>query len=93
MRAKILYLSLLLPLFAVSATLNASDIDAQFEALVNESSLMGLAVEITHNDQTIYKGNFGYRDYAKKLPFTNDTVFRMASLSKSMTASGLMLLV
>lgn len=53
---------------------------------------MGLSVEITRFGQTIYKGNFGLRNYDRQLPIDNNTVFRMASMSKSITAAGIMLL-
>lgn len=60
--------------------------------MLDQRKLMGMSVEITRAGVTIYKGNFGLRDYDRKLPVENSTLFRMASLSKSITAAGLMLL-
>lgn len=50
---------------------------------------MGITVEIAEDSRTIFKYNQGLRDYERKLPITNDTIFRMASLSKSPTSVGL----
>lgn len=68
------------------------DLDVEFQKMMTDRQLMGMGVEITKSGQTVYKGNFGLRDYDRKLPVENSTLFRMASLSKSITAAGLMLL-
>lgn len=67
-------------------------LDRQLNDILIDHQLMGLSVEITRFGQTIYKGNFGLRNYDRQLPIDNNTVFRMASMSKSITASGIMLL-
>jgi CubicO group peptidase (beta-lactamase class C family) len=54
---------------------------------------MGLALEITENSNTIFKANYGIKDLARNLTLDDKSMFRMASVSKSMTAAGLMLLV
>jgi CubicO group peptidase (beta-lactamase class C family) len=54
---------------------------------------MGFALEISKDDKTVFKANFGMKDLARNLTVDNNTMFRMASLSKSMTASGLMILI
>lgn len=67
-------------------------LDKQLRNLLTDHQLMGLSVEITQSGQTVYKNNFGLRDYDRQLNIDNNTVFRMASLSKSITAAGIMLL-
>ena len=54
---------------------------------------MGLSLQITKNSSTIYRNNFGYRNYEKSLPVNNDTHFRVASLSKNVAAVGLYQLI
>jgi CubicO group peptidase (beta-lactamase class C family) len=51
---------------------------------------MGLTLEVAEDSSTIFKFNAGYRDYERKLPIDNSTIFRMASLSKSPTSVGLL---
>lgn len=86
-----IYLLILLVLGCLAMT--PAELDARLGAYLKERSLMGLAVQIARNGNTIYRGNFGLRDYDRKLAVNNDTAFRMASLSKSVTTCGLMLLV
>lgn len=52
---------------------------------------MGIQYQITNKTHTLYNGNFGFKDGIK--PIQNSTVFRVASLSKSVTAAAIMLLV
>ena len=80
-------------LVGLAATMTPTELDTKLKAFVNSSQLMGIAVQITKSSTTIYRGNFGFRDYQRQLPINNDTSFRVASLSKSMAAVGLMLLV
>jgi CubicO group peptidase (beta-lactamase class C family) len=54
---------------------------------------LGLALQITKNSSTIYRGNFGLRNKEKNLPVNNNTYFRSASLSKNVAAVGLYLLI
>ena len=54
---------------------------------------MGFALEISENSKTIFKANYGMKDLARNLILDDKSMFRMASLSKSMSAAGLMLLV
>lgn len=89
-----IFIAILLTCFTVLASsLTPAELDKLFSQMLTDRQLMGMSVEISNNSQTIYKGNFGLRDYDRKLPVDNNTMFRMASLSKSITASGLMLLV
>ena len=88
---KIFYLLILV--VVVTSKLTQSDLKQQLQKFYEEKSLMGFALEISENDRTIFKANYGLRDLARNLTVDNNTMFRMASLSKSMTAAGLMLLV
>lgn len=83
---------LLMTLTATALSPQAVDLNTELQAMLDQHKLMGMAVEIAKNGTTIYKGNFGLRDYDRQLPVDNNTLFRMASLSKSITAAGLMLL-
>ena len=77
----------------IAIALTPEQLTAELQNLLNNHSLMGMAVEVSKNGSTIYKHNFGLRDYDRNLTVDNNTMFRMASLSKSIAAAGLMLLV
>ncbi|MDX2163708.1 MAG: serine hydrolase domain-containing protein [bacterium] len=49
-------------------------------------NIPGAAVAVIAGDEVIYAEGFGLRDIENELPFTTDTVFRIGSTTKSMTA-------
>ena len=74
---------------------------ARFEELVPElekfliedqrkSHAPGMAFALIAGGQTVYAKGFGFRDVAKKLPFTADTPFAIASVSKGFTAMSIL---
>ncbi|NLC14764.1 MAG: beta-lactamase family protein [Firmicutes bacterium] len=66
---------------------------SQFEQfvrdLMDEFEAPGVAVGIIRGGRVIYSRGFGYRDLERKLPVTPETVFGIASVSKSFTALGI----
>ena len=47
----------------------------------------GLSYGIIHQGSVVHKDNFGVRDIETQLPPTSDTVYHLASLSKTFTAA------
>lgn len=47
-----------------------------------ENGLPGCSLQIAQKGKTIYEGYFGYSDIENKIPVTQDSIFRMASMSK-----------
>lgn len=66
----------------------------EFEDYVNQlmqdKHVAGTAVAVSKNGKIIYKNGFGYRDIENKKPVTADTIFGIASISKSFTALAIM---
>src|SRR5437667_6805336 len=50
---------------------------------IQEDALPGLAIAIVFQDKAVYAKGFGVRDTSTKVPVDADTVFQLASLSKS----------
>lgn len=66
-----------------------------FEELVKQirirSGAAGIAAAIVDQEgNTVYENYFGYRDVEKKLPIDQDTIFGMASVTKSFVALSVM---
>lgn len=68
-------------------------LDAEIDALVARYHLPGIAVGIIENGEVVYTRTVGERVAGSGLPVTEDTVFKIASNSKAMTASLLARLV
>ena len=61
--------------------------------LQKEYSIPGLSVGISSNDSLIYAKGFGFADIENKIKVTAETPFRIASITKTITAAVLMKLV
>lgn len=60
------------------------------EKIMGSYDAAGMAVAVFDDKETLYERFFGYRDADKKLPINEDTIFGMASVSKSFTALAIM---
>jgi CubicO group peptidase (beta-lactamase class C family) len=70
-------------------SLFAQNMETNLQNIVKDNQLMGVSVyTFSGKNEKVY--NVGYRNEAQKLPITNDTKFRIASISKAFTALGLM---
>jgi CubicO group peptidase (beta-lactamase class C family) len=78
-----------LMIFLLYSSMLAQNMEKNLQKIVKENQLMGLTVyTFSGKNEKIY--NIGFRNEAQKLFITNDTKFRIASISKAFTALGLM---
>jgi CubicO group peptidase (beta-lactamase class C family) len=62
-------------------------LDALASAMLNKSGIPGLAVAVVRDGKTVYAKGFGLRKIGESKPIDDETVFQIASLSKSVGAS------
>ena len=62
-------------------------------AIMQENKAVGLAVAVVKNGELDYVNSFGYQHIEKQKPLEIDHVFRIASISKSFTSTGIMQLI
>lgn len=86
------FLSLFL-ILVFSQLLNASDPEKSLAELLKSHDSVGLAVAVVNDGEIIYTGAFGEKNLDQKLPLGTDDVFRIASISKSFSATAIMQLV
>lgn len=55
--------------------------------LLKEWDAPGVSIAVVEKNKVIYAGGFGFRDYEKKLPVTENTLFAIGSCTKAFTAS------
>lgn len=53
-------------------------------------NIPGISIGLVYDQELVYTQNFGYSDIAKKTSLTNDVPFRIASITKTFTATALM---
>ena len=89
----------LLSLFFAALTILAhaetkqQNISQAIFSVFDEFQAVGISVAIVQNGQLVYNQSFGYKDLATATLLSNDDVMRIASISKSFTATALMQLV
>ncbi len=84
-------------LFAICASAGISvaqhKAEERIRQLMQETPVMGLSVAVVKNGKLIYTHAFGLKNEARQEPLTATDVFRIASISKSFSATAVMQLV
>ncbi len=57
------------------------------ETILRESGVPGMAVAVIHDDAVLFSGGFGVRELGKEEAIDAETVFQLASVSKSLSAT------
>ena len=60
---------------------------------IANGEMAGGALIVRKNDQVVFDGKWGYADIAKQILVTDETVFRMASMTKVVTAVAILKLI
>lgn len=60
---------------------------------IADNRISGASVCVIHKGNEIYSENFGYADRENKKPMTDDTIFRLFSMTKPITAAAAMILL
>ena len=63
------------------------------EKICQEFQTVGISAAVVKDGQIIYNQSFGYQNLDNQVPLANEHMMRIASISKSFTATGLMQLV
>lgn len=63
------------------------------QEVIDEFQAVGISAAVVKDGQIIYNQSFGYKDLEAKTPLSNDDMMRIASISKSFTATSLLQLV
>lgn len=87
---KYLFLSLLI----ISGKLfSQSTLESDLEAIMEKYEAVGLSVAVVKKGELIYQKALGKKDLATNEPLRSDHIFRIASISKSFSATAVMQLV
>jgi CubicO group peptidase (beta-lactamase class C family) len=68
----------------------ASRLDSSLIAIMSTNHIPGLAACIVKKDSIVWQGYYGYADISMSRPVTDSTIFYLASISKTITATALM---
>jgi CubicO group peptidase (beta-lactamase class C family) len=79
--------------FPLTSIAQQNKAEAAIEQIMKENPVMGLSVAVVKDNKFIYTHSFGLKDAETNAPLTNDNIFRIASISKSFSATAVMQLV
>ena len=68
-------------------------IDETFESYVNNNEIAGASLLIRRNGETVYKNKWGFSNLEDGTPLEYDTLFRIMSMTKCITAVSVMICV
>ena len=87
-------------IFLTLVLLNSSIAKAQYEAaeadlnkVMNQFSAVGVSVAVVKEGKIVYTHSFGLKNLENQTPLTDSDIFRIASISKSFSATSIMQLV
>lgn len=93
MRATLLLLCVWLVAYSPRAFSQTVSIEAEIEAIIAKHQAVGAAVVVVKDGEAIYARSFGVKDIAGQTPLGLTDLYRIASISKSFTATAFMQLV
>ena len=79
--------------FNVSSEKWIQELDGYSNSLINENELPGLVVMVKKRDKQIFHKSYGYSDVEKKIELDKNSIFRIASITKTITALGILKLM
>ncbi|MBO5012558.1 MAG: beta-lactamase family protein, partial [Paludibacteraceae bacterium] len=65
-------------------------INNAIKQVMDQYQCVGVSAAVVQDGQIVYNQSFGYKDLETQTPLANDHMMRIASISKSFTATGLM---
>lgn len=73
--------------------MTADVIHQVMNSYIANDEMAGGSLIVRKNDEIVFDGKWGYADIEKQIPITDDTVFRMASMTKIVTTVAIMKLI
>ena len=67
----------------------AQKVETDIQDIMRQYDVVGLSVAVVKDGDISYSNSFGWKDIASQTPLSNSDIFRIASISKSFTATAL----
>lgn len=90
---KFLFTGLLIIPLCLESYSQPQKAEAEINQIMKGLDVVGLSVAVVKKGKIIYNHSFGLKDIATNTPLANDDIFRIASISKSFSATAIMQLV
>lgn len=92
-RHKFFYILLLLTFFSIVSSAQVEKAEQEVQAIMKKYDAIGVSVAVVKDNKLIYTHAFGTKDLESQTPLAETDLFRIASISKSFSATAIMQLV
>src|SRR5690606_27249727 len=92
-KSKLALISVLFTAAWATTSCTGPTMEESLRTVMDKYQAIGMAVAVVKDNKLIYNESFGLKDTASQSPLQNDDIFRIASISKSFTATSLLQLV
>jgi len=79
-------------IFTIQSVAQVNTLDQKLQNIKNQYNLVGMSVTVTKGNNVVFSKGYGLRDVSRNLLVDDSTVYRIASISKMITATALMIL-
>ena len=69
------------------------EIDGMIQRLIDDFNIPGLQLSIVYKERLVYSKSYGLADVENNVPVNNESLFRIASISKVLTVLGVLKLI
>ncbi len=90
---QLIFVATVVVFLASSAAAQFDDVRASIEKKLVTQNTPSLAVAVARDGKIIWEEGFGWANREKRIPATEHTMYSLASISKPITATGLMVLI
>jgi len=77
----------------LTATAQTEKVESRIDSVMKQYHMIGLSVAVVKKGKIVYTHAFGLKNIETNTPLTTDDIFRIASISKSFSATAIMQLV
>lgn len=93
MKKKLIYCISLMLFISVNTFAQVENVDSAIQQILKEEKVVGLSIAVVKNNKIIYTNSFGKSNLESGAPLSNNNIFRIASISKSFSATAIMQLI
>src|SRR6478672_8660726 len=87
---KFIIAAILAVIFSITCTAQKDKAEADIKDIMKQLNVVGLSVAVVKGNDIIYTHSFGLKDMESNAPLTNKNIFRIASISKTFSATSIM---
>lgn len=87
------YILLFILLLTCPAIAQTEKAEQEIQTIMKKYEMVGLSVAVVKQNEIVYAKSFGLKDIESKTALSNSDIFRIASISKSFSATSIMQLV